>query len=73
MPISAGGWFEEPEFRYCTTFRKLCQNLFLERTQYTQQYICTLGANCMNACEETQGVDKPQMNPRFKEHTLFKP
>ncbi len=40
MPISAGGWFEEPEFRYCTTYRKLYQHLFFGTE--TQQYFCTL-------------------------------
>ncbi len=69
MQKSAGGWFEEPEFRYCTTYRKLYQHLFLARTHSS-----TFAHSAqMNACDEKQGVDKPQMNLRFKEHTLFKP
>jgi hypothetical protein len=69
MPISAGGWFEEPEFRYCTAYRKLYHNTFLARTHSS-----SFGHSAhTNACGKKQGVHKPQMNLRFKEHTLFKP
>jgi hypothetical protein len=62
MPISAGGWFEEPEFRYCTIHIVNCINTFFARTD-SNTFVHSAQ---MNACDEKQGVHKPQMNLRFK-------